>query len=157
MGISAKLLPMAILLAARSAVTTSAQTISSTPCTLNKQVYTCDEASFASTLKQARTIAIEALPRDQAAAAQLKELVTSLGKTLAPDTADLTFRLTRPEPSGVNIGPAGVPLAILSVYAQAADGSRGPLLWLETFTGQPDTPWPSIIHAAIQRFQENFK
>ncbi|HMF64774.1 MAG TPA: hypothetical protein VK608_11855 [Edaphobacter sp.] len=157
MRLSAKLFPMAILLAALSPVTTSAQTISSTPCTLNKQVYTCDEASFASTLKQARTIAIEAQPRDQAAAAQLKQLVTSLGKTLAPDTADLTFRLTRTEPSGVYIGPAGAPLAILSVYAQAADGSRGPLLWLETFTGQPDMRWPSIIHATIQQFQENFK
>jgi hypothetical protein len=148
---------MATLLAALSPVTISAQTISSTPCTLHEQVYTCDKASFAATLKQARIIAIEAQPRDQAAAAQLKQLVTSLGKTFAPNTADLTFRLTRTESSGVFIGPAGAPLAILSVYAQAVDPSRGPLLWLETFTGQPDMRWPSIIHATIQQFQEHFK
>jgi hypothetical protein len=148
---------MAIPLAALSAVTLSAQTIPSTACTRSKQVYTCDKASFAATLKQARAIAIEAQPRDQAAAAQLEQLVTSLGKTLAPGTADLTFRLTPREPSGVLVGPAGGPLAILSVYAQAADGSRGPLLWFETFTGQPDMRWPSIVYATIQQFQENFK
>src|ERR1700722_2103922 len=137
MRISAKLLPITILPAAVSPVTISAQTISFTPCTLNKQVYTCDEASFAATLKQARTIAIEAQPREQAADAQLEQLVASLGKTLAPGTANLTFRLTRTESSGIYIGPAGAPLAALSVYAQTADGGRGTLLWLETFTGQP--------------------
>jgi hypothetical protein len=157
MRLSAKLLPMAILLAALSPATISAQTIYSTPCTLNKQVYSCDKASFTATLKKARTIAIEAQPRDEAAAAQLKQLVTSLGKTLAPNTADLTFRLTRTEPSGVFVGPAGAPLAILNVYGQAADGSRGPLLWFETFTGQPDMRWPSIIHATIRQFQEDFE
>ena len=148
---------MAILPAALAPVTISAQTISSTPCTLSKQVYTCDKASFAATLKQVRIIAIEAQPRDQPAAAQLKQLVTSLGKTFAPNTADLTFRLTRTESSGIYVGPTNSALATLSVYGLAPDGSRGPLLWLETFTGQPDMRWPSIIHATIQQFQEHFK
>lgn len=156
MSLSAALLPIALLLAALSPVTVvSAQT----PCTLSKQVYTCDKASFAAVLKRSRTAAIEFQPRDHAAPAQLKDLVTSLNKTLAsdPSTADLTFRLTRTESSGISVGPAGAPLATLSVYGPAVDGHRGPLLWLETFTGQPDLLWPSIAHATVQQFEYNFR
>lgn len=148
---------MTILMAALSSAFASAQSVSPTPCTLHKQVYTCDKASFAATLKRAKTIAIETQPRDHAAPAQLKELIASLGKTLAPDTADLTIRITRTESTGIYVGPAGAALATLSVYGQASVDGRGPLLWLETFTGQPDMRWPSIVHATIQQFQENFK
>jgi len=154
MRFSPTLLPVAILLALLCPAVLIAQ---STPCTLHKQTYTCDKASFAAALKRAKTIAIETQPRDHAAPAQLKDLVLSLGKTVAPDTADLTFRLTRTESSGVYVGPTSAALATLSVYGQAPDGSRGPLLWLETFTGQPDMRWPSIVHATIQQFQETFK
>jgi len=154
MRLSATFLPMAIVLAALCPAVVNAQ---ATPCTLKKQVYTCDKASFAATLKQAKTIAIETQPRDTASPAQLKQLVASLGKTLTPSSADLTLRLTRAESTGIFVGPAGAPLATLSVYGQAADGSRGPLVWLETYTGQPDLRWPSIVLATIQQFQEDFK
>ena len=157
MHLSASFVPMTILMAALSTAPVHAQAVSPTPCALRKQVYTCDKASFAAALKQARTIAIETQPRDYAAPAQLKELVASLGKTLAPDTADLTFRITRTESTGIYVGPAGAALATLSIYGQAPDGSRGSLVWLETFIGQPDMRWPSIVHATIQQFQETFK
>ena len=128
-------------------------------CTLSKQVYTCDRAEFQKALHGASTARIEAGARDRMAAGKLRDLVVSLGKVVPAEeqSADLTFALTAVNTEGVLVGPAGVDLAVLRVYGKAADGTRGNLLWAETYRGQPDMSWPVIVQATIQQFRAGFK
>jgi hypothetical protein len=123
-------------------------------CTLQKQVYTCDWQAFAQQLDKAKSISIETQSMDRFTARQLRQLAGELGKSVVPDgqQGDLTF-LVIPLPStGVHIGPAGEPLATLRIYAPEPGNARGKLLWAEIYTGDPDRPWPAIVHALIQQF-----
>ena len=153
---TSRILPGLLFLAALL-LTANAQATDPDPgCTLSKQGYICDRASFHRMLKHSQTIAIDASPRDRIARKQLSELIVALGKSPAESTADLTFALTPPDPDGVNIGPSDQDLAILRVYGPTVDGKRGNLLWAETYRGQPDMRWPSVVHALIQQFQTDF-
>ena len=93
---------------------------------------------------------------DRFTQAQLNHLVRDLGKTVtAPDQrGDLTLLLIPTETPGIEYGPAGQALATLRIYAPGGDSSRGTLLWAETWTGLPDRPWPAIVHALLDQFQE---
>jgi hypothetical protein len=128
-------------------------------CTLEKQVYTCDWQAFAQQLDEARSVSIETQSMDRFTARQLRELTGQLGKSVAPNgqQGDLTF-LVIPLPStGVHIGPAGEPLATLRIYAPEPGHARGKLLWAENYTGDPDRPWPAIVHALIQQFHDRIQ
>lgn len=128
-------------------------------CVLYKDVYTCNWHAFRQALAGAQTVAVETQPHDRFTAAQLRELIRSLGKTAEPATgaadhpADLIFLLI-PMDAGIYIGPEDHPLATLRIYAAGPDGSRGHLLWAETLRGQGDHPWPSQVHALIEQFQD---
>jgi hypothetical protein len=129
-------------------------------CTLEKQVYTCDWAAFVQRLDKAHTVAVETESSvDRFTAKQLRELAEELGKTVAPEDqlGDLTFLLIPMQSTGVHIGPAGEPLATLRIYASLPGAPRGTLLWAETYTGQPDRPWPATVHALIQQFQDRLQ
>jgi len=128
-------------------------------CTLEKQVYTCDWQAFVQRLDKARTIAIETQQIDKFTARQLRELAGKLGKTVAPEDqlGDLTFLLIPMQSTGVHIGPAGEPLATLRIYASLPGAPRGTLLWAETYTGQPDRPWPATVHALIEQFHDRLQ
>jgi len=135
------------------------QTTSEPSCTLEKQVYTCDWAGFVQRLDKAHTVTVETESSvDRFTAKQLRQLAGELGKTIAPEDqlGDLTFLLIPMQTAGVEIGPAGEPLATLRIYASAPGTPRGRLLWAETYTGQPDRPWPATVHALIQQFQSRF-
>jgi hypothetical protein len=144
-------LPLAFLLLLPVPAVAYAQT----PCTLAKQVYTCDQASFRAALASAHTIAVEGRPRDRVSPPQLKELVLALGKTAVPagSSADLTFSIIPLDNTGINVGPSGTDLASLRVYGPSTSGTQGEVLWAETFSGQPDMTWPSVVHALIQQFR----
>jgi hypothetical protein len=144
-------LPLALLLLLTLPSAAHAQT----PCTLSRQVYTCDQASFRAALASAHTIAVEARPRDRVSPPQLKELIVALGKTVAPagSSADLTFSIIPLDNTGINVGPSGTDLASLRVYGPSTSGAQGEILWAETFSGQPDMTWPSVVHALIQQFR----
>jgi len=137
----------------------SAQTANEQGCTLEKQVYTCDWQAFVHRLNKAQTIAIETQQIDRFTAKQLRELVGQIGKTAAPENqlGDLTMLLIPLQPTGVHIGPGGEPLATLRIYASAPGMPRSTLLWAETYTGQPDRPWPSTVHSLIQQFQDRLQ
>ena len=128
-------------------------------CTLVKGVYTCDWASFVQRLDKAHTVAVETQQIDRFTAKQLRELAGELGKTVAPEDqlGDLTFLLIPLQPTGVHYGPAGEPLATLRIYASAPGTPRRTLLWAETYTGQPDRPWPSTVHSLIEQFQNRLQ
>jgi hypothetical protein len=124
-------------------------------CVLDHHTYTCNFGGFHHVFHHAKTISIEASPRDQASLTQLTELVGAINRTIAPTgQADLIFTVLPIDHGGVIIGPGDVDLATLRVYEQAPDGSRGELLWAETYRGQADRPWPATVHALIRQFQD---
>lgn len=136
-----------------------AQNESAAPgCTLQKQVYTCNWQGFVDQLNRAETVGVETESLDRFTARQVRELVTELGKRVAPqgEDGDLTFLLIPIQSTGVHIGPRGEPLATLRIYAAGPESPRRTLLWAETYTGQPDRPWPSTVHELIEQFQGRF-
>lgn len=136
-----------------------AQATNEAGCTLVKEVYTCNWNAFVQRLQKAQTVAVEAQQLDRYTARQLRELAGELGKTVAPEDqlGDLTFLLIPLQSTGVHIGPSGEPLATLRIYASLPGEPRGTLLWAETYTGQPDRPWPSTVHALIEQFHDRLE
>ena len=136
-----------------------AQSANEQGCTLSKDVYTCDWAAFVQRLDKAHTVAIETQQIDRFTAKQLRELAGELGKTVAPEDqlGDLTFLLIPLQSTGVHIGPGGEPLATLRIYASLPGTPRGTLLWAETYTGQPDRPWPATVHSLIEQFKNRLQ
>jgi hypothetical protein len=128
-------------------------------CTLEKQVYTCNWQAFVQRLDKAQSVSIETQSIDRFTARQLRELAGELGKSVAPEAqqGDLTFLLIPLQSTGVHIGPSGEPLATLRVYAAEPGNPRGKLLWAETYTGQPDRPWPATVHELIEQFHDRLQ
>lgn len=128
-------------------------------CTLEKQVYTCNWQAFVQRLDKAQSVSIETQSIDRFTARQLRELAGELGKSVAPEAqqGDLTFLLIPLQSTGVHIGPSGEPLATLRVYAAEPGNPRGRLLWAETYTGQPDRPWPATVHELIEQFHDRLQ
>jgi hypothetical protein len=128
-------------------------------CTLERQVYTCDWQAFVHRLDKARSVSIETQSIDRFTARQLRELAGELGKSVVAgdQQGDLTFLLIPMQSTGVHIGPAGEPLATLRIYAPEPGNPRGRLLWAETYSGQPDRPWPATVHALIEQFHDRIQ
>ena len=129
-------------------------------CTLRDHVYTCDGAAFQRALASANTASVKAHNADGVARAQLTDLVTKkLGKTLAPEgsQADLMFLMIPVGDEGeVNYNSGRVTLGTLRIYTVAPAGTSAHLLWAETFSGQPDMPWPAVVRGLILQFQSRF-
>jgi hypothetical protein len=129
-------------------------------CTLRDHVYTCDGTVFQKALATARTVSVQAHNADGVARSQLKNLVSrKLGKTVAPDgsPADLVFLLIPVSDAGeVNYSSGRADLGTLRIYAASSTGSPARLLWAETFSGQPDLPWPTVVHGLILQFESRF-
>ncbi|HVG27848.1 MAG TPA: hypothetical protein VM865_09605 [Acidobacteriaceae bacterium] len=128
-------------------------------CTLNRQVYTCNWGAFRKRLDAAHSIAVQTARLDRPVAAQVRELVQSLGKQVAgdDDTADLTFLLIPWESTGISVGTADEPLATLRVYAPDPQSGRRELLWAETYYGPSDRPWQMTARALIDQFRDRVK
>jgi hypothetical protein len=88
---------------------------------------------------------------------QLNELTQKLGKSVPKgnEKADLTFTVVPAEISGVDVGPADEEILELRVYEGGT--SRGKLIWVETYRGQKDKPWPANVHEAIKQFRDRLK
>jgi hypothetical protein len=134
-----------------------AQAPSSAACSLVRGYYHCDLAAFERYLKEARTVAVESRPSDLATNKSLRDLVRALDKTAAAETADLTFVLIKAPDAGIYFGPNDRELASLHIYSRIRQVGRGQLIWVETFNGQPDTPWPTAVHDLIQQFKASIK
>jgi hypothetical protein len=127
-------------------------------CSQVKSGYQCDQAAFAKTLSGARAIAIETQPFDRNGERELAELAAQLGKATSAEKADLVFRLERIDPDhSLYYGPNSRELATLRVYFRSSQNAHGPLIWIETFTGQPDMPWPTVVHEIIEQFKADTK
>ena len=148
-------LPTALLLAAICAIphAQNAAPITSAGCGVLNNVTTCNWHAFHHLLKKSTTIAVEHTNIDHNTGKQLSELADRLGKTVAsPDhPADLTLTIVPAIEHGIDIGPADQPIADLRIYA--GPSSSGQLLWVETFRGDPDRPWPASVHSVIDQFE----
>lgn len=142
----------AILAVLALSFATHAQSSTGASCSQVKGQYQCDRAAFVRILSTAQTVAVETRPYDRNGQRELGELVGQLGKTVATTNADLTLRLDKLDPvNSVYFGPDDRGLASLRVY------SHGSLVWVETFGGQPDTPWPTVVYRTIQQFKADTK
>jgi hypothetical protein len=122
-------------------------------CGVLNGVTTCNWHAFHHLLNSAHIIAVEHGNIDRFTGKQLAELAERLGKTVAsPDRpGDLTFVVVPASEHGIDIGPADQPILELQIYSGPT--SRGQLLWVETFRGDPDRPWPSSVHSVIEQFE----
>jgi hypothetical protein len=128
-------------------------------CSLKDHVYTCDGAAFQKMLGSAKTVSIETHNADGAALGGLTDLVTKkLGKTVAATggEADLIAVLIPRPPEGVVNGAMDATLGTLSFYSAGPGGVRWRLVWVETYSGTQDLPWPAVVHGLIAQFQDHF-
>jgi hypothetical protein len=140
-----------------AACSTFAQTqVVAHPCTKDGNQYNCDKANFEKILRVAKTASVRT-PRLEPSAEQLSRFVRSLGKTIRPGSADLTFVLTRPEPDGIYYGPSDRELAAIRVYYGADNHHPGALVWVESYYGQPGTAWTIVVHHLTEQFRAQFK
>lgn len=125
-------------------------------CTLRDHVYRCDGASFQKALSSANTIAIETHNSDAFAQSALRTFVTGkLGKTIAEpgQSADLVFLMIPTPPEGIVDGSNDALLGTLRIYTATSQGTRGHLLWAETYSGQMDIPWPAVVRRLLLQLQ----
>ncbi len=120
--------------------------------------YKCNRIAFQQRLQHARTVRIDTDRLDLFAAGEMRRLSPSLGLTVVADEQkpDLIFDLAPVDRSGrIDFGPAAVPLATLSIYDPAKGTGRRALIWVETYSGQQDRPWPSVVTELLQQFQDH--
>ncbi len=122
-------------------------------CVTKDEQTTCDWYWFHKTLDSSRTVAVESSNMDRSTGAQLRNLATSLGKTIAAteEAPDLILEVSPATVSGVDFGPADEEILSLNIYSGAE--SQRKLVWVETYRGQKDRPWPANVHAVIAQFQ----
>ncbi len=123
-------------------------------CTLKGKSYICSQPPLLQALAAAHTVALVSQPANHASDAALASLARSLGKTVDPgNPADLTLRLTPIEPTGVSVGTGTVDLATLNIFIATPADPTARLLWSETYNGNPDLPWPTVVNALIRQFK----
>jgi hypothetical protein len=127
-------------------------------CVLHGHIYTCNFGAFHHAFHRAKTISVEASPRDRAALSQLQELVGQLNRSVAPEgQGDLIFSVLPIDNGAILVGPADLDLATLRIYERGPEGGHGELVWSETYRGQADHPWPSTVHALLMQFRDRMK
>ena len=120
--------------------------------------YRCNREFFQRRLQAARTVRVDTDRLDLFAARRTGEVVESLGKAVsAPEgKPDLIFDLSPVDRSGrVDLSPADVALATLSVYDPSRGTGKRSLIWVETFDGQTDRPWPAVVIDLLRNFQRD--
>jgi hypothetical protein len=147
----------ALCLAISSAPALLAQAHASPGCELQKGYYHCNQAAFVAALKEAKTVAVESKPFDQATTNSLGKLARELKKTEISDNADLTFVLIRTQAAGINYGPSDRELASFLVYSRGPRGAGRQLIWIETFDGEPDMAWPIVVFDIIRQFKASIR
>lgn len=126
-------------------------------CAIRGTDYSCDKHNFEQILGASKTISVEGPRSDPYSLKQLDKLVRSLGKAVGPERADLTFVLSRNEPGGIYYGPNDRRLATIRVYYGGSGGNRGKLVWVENYSGQPDTAWPITVDHLTNQFRADVK
>jgi hypothetical protein len=131
-------------------------------CTLKNHVYTCNRNEFEKAFTATRNVAIETHNIDASSRTRLADMLTKkYGKNVVASTSsgaepELIFLIIPLGHEGVNVVPGEVELGTLRVYSSTPGGARGHLVWAETYTGEPDLPWPAVSRALLLQFQSHF-
>lgn len=125
-------------------------------CSLESGHYTCTRSVLLHRFAEAHTVAIATEPRSRMAQAQLTHFIESLDKQVVPDgqQADITLHLVRAPSDGVEVGPSDMDLATLRVFWSRHGNDRSHLIWVETYRGQVDRPWPAVVNGLTSQFQK---
>lgn len=116
--------------------------------------YICNREAFQSRLARAQTVAVSVARMELFAQKQVTELAQGLGKEVVTGKPDLVFELSAIDRSGrIDFGPSDFALATLTVYEPVRGGRRR--IWVETFDGQEDRPWPGTVVDLIRQFKHN--
>jgi len=148
---------LAICLAFSITPSLLSQTLSTLGCTIEKGYYQCNRTAFLAALKDARTVAVESRPFDQATTISLGKLTRTLNKAEVSSSPDLTFVLIRAQAEGIFFGPSDRELASFLVYARGPEGTEKRLIWIETFDGEPDVVWPIVVYNIIRQFKASIQ
>jgi hypothetical protein len=108
-------------------------------------------------LKEAKTVAVESKPFDQATTNSLSKLARTLNKTEISSSADLTFVLIKTQAEGIFFGPSDRELAAFLVYSVGPQKTDRRLIWIETFDGEPDMVWPIVVYDIIRQFKASIQ
>ncbi|AFL89719.1 hypothetical protein Terro_3505 [Terriglobus roseus DSM 18391] len=135
-----------------------AQSTGEPRCTADKKVehYLCDAPAFQRRLAAAHTVRIDTGRMDLFARKEMGKLVEGLGKQIVgpEQRPDLIFGIAPIDRSGrIDFGPADMGIGILTVYDPGRGAGRRGLIWAETFDGQEDRPWPTVVVDLIRQFQ----
>jgi hypothetical protein len=122
------------------------------PCTLKGSQYTCDRPSFEQVFKASPCVSVKAPGLDPSSLTQMEKLANTLGKPLRSGS-DLTLVLARSGSTGIYYGPSDRELATIRAYY----GAPARLLWVESYYGQPGTPWPIVVNRLTHQFRDNFR
>jgi hypothetical protein len=124
-------------------------------CSLDGGKYTCNRLQFLKAFAEAHTVAVDSQPRNPVSDKQLTTFATQLAKQPVPagQPADMLLRVVRNQPTGFSVGPGDEDLATLRVFSTKTGNASSHLLWVETYTGQPDLPWAVIVRALTQQLQ----
>lgn len=133
------------------------QRVEAHPCTRTGKEYNCDKASFDKVLHLAKTVSVKLPNVDASSSEQLNKLAHSLGKTVQAEGADLAFVLSQPDTTGIYYGPSDRELAVLRVYYGSVNNRPGKLVWVESYYGQPDTPWAIVVNHLTDQFRAHFQ
>jgi hypothetical protein len=118
--------------------------------------YICNRDAFQVRLAAAKTVQVSVARMELFAGQEMTKLVQGLGKTevVKGGKPDLIFELSSVDRNGrIDFGPNDYALATLAVYEPVRDGRHR--IWVETFDGQEDRPWPGTVVDLIRRFQQN--
>ncbi|MGI4853613.1 MAG: hypothetical protein ACRYF4_06145 [Janthinobacterium lividum] len=128
-------------------------------CTLDFQDhYRCDLSAFQTRLAASHTVRVDTDRLDLFASRRVQDLIGTLGKTVitSAQRPDLIFDLSPVDRSGqVDLSPANVALATLSVYDPARGSGKRGLIWVETFDGTTDRPWPGVVIELLDKFKKD--
>jgi hypothetical protein len=120
--------------------------------------YVCDAAAFQHRLALSKTVRIDTDRMDLFGNKQMTKLAESLGKQVVAkeQRSNLIFDLSYIDRNGrISVGPADIAIATLSVYDPSRGTGKSGLIWVETFDGQEDRPWPSVVTDIIRQFRTN--
>lgn len=140
-----------LIICIAASVAAFAQTpIETHACTLKDHQYQCDKLSFEQVLSASRTVSVEAPRLHPGSLNQMERLGRSLGKTVRSGSS-LRLVLVAAESDGIYYGPSDRELGSI----RALYGNR--LVWVESYNGQPDTPWAIVVNHLAEQFRRDFK
>jgi hypothetical protein len=122
------------------------------PCTLKGSQYTCDKPSFEQVFKASPCVSVKATGLDPSSLKQMEKLAQTLGKPVRSGS-DLTLVLARSGSTGIYYGPSDRELATIRAWY----GTPARLLWVESYYGQPGTPWPIVVNRITHQFRDDFR